>query len=38
MKHGGSSTLASKGDSFEKTVANQINVFLCERWALYSVK
>ena len=33
MKHGGSSTLASKGDSFEKTVANQINVFLADRSA-----
>jgi len=31
MKHGGSATLASKGDSFEKTVANQINAFLADR-------
>lgn len=33
MKHGGSRTLASKGDSFEKTVANQINAFLADRMA-----
>ena len=33
MKHGGSGTLASKGDSFEKTVANQINAFLADRMA-----
>jgi len=31
MKHGGSSTLASKGERYEKTVANQINAFLADR-------
>lgn len=31
MKHGGNATLASKGDSFEKTVANEINAFLADR-------
>ena len=31
MRHGGSSTLASKGDRNEKTVANQINAFLAKR-------